>query len=72
MRIDPKFPSERYGVWVHKSDINGFQFVNSAGNLKHIKESCENEYNLTMGDEMGKINWEAFVKVKYPEEEYYW
>jgi len=25
-----------------------------------------------MGDAMGKFNWEAFAKVKYPEEEYYW
>jgi len=30
------------------------------------------KYDLIMGDDMGKFNWEAFVKVKYPEEEYYW
>jgi len=72
MRIDPKCPSKRYGDWVHKYDMYGFHFINSAGNLKHIKESCENKYNLIMGDDMGKFNWEAFVKVKYPEEEYYW
>jgi len=72
MRIDSKYPCERYGELVCKSDKYGFHFVNSAGNLKHIKESHENEYYLTMGNAMGKINWEAFVKVKYPEEEYYW
>jgi len=25
-----------------------------------------------MGDAMGEFNCEAFAKVKYPEEEYYW
>jgi len=44
----------------------------SAGNLKHMQQSCENQYNVAMGDEMGKFNWEAFAKVKYPKEEYYW
>ena len=51
---------------------NWTYFVNSAGNLNHIKESHENKYNLTMGDVMGKFDWEAFAKVKYLEDEYYW
>jgi len=58
--------------WVYKSDIFGFHFVNSAGNFKHITKSCKKEYCLFMGDAMGDFNWEAFVKLKYPEEEYYW
>jgi len=37
-----------------------------------MKESCENTYCLIMGDAMGEFNWEAFAKVKYPEEEFYW
>jgi len=34
-----------------------------------MKEACKNEYCLIMGDAMGEFNWEAFAKVKYPEEE---
>jgi len=37
-----------------------------------MKESCKKEYCLILGDAMGGFNWEAFAKVTYPEEEYYW
>ena len=45
--------------------------VNSAGNLKQIKESEEKKYPFTVDDAIGKINWEVFAMLKYPKKDSY-
>jgi hypothetical protein len=72
MRSDPKYPLSFHPPKPQYSGLYAFHFVNNGANLRLIDEARRRQFRERMGNGGRDINWEAFARQEYPNEDKYW